>query len=320
VTGDVVVTFAAFDLASDSADLLRAAGLTPRHAPLTGPRPPGELTQLMQGAVAGVVSTDLFDRAFFSTCPTLRVLARVGVGVDTIDLEAATEAGVVVTTTPGANTVSVAEHAIALLLAVARSIPNADAAVRSSAWHRRRDLLGHDLSGSTVGIVGGGAIGRAVAKRLHAFDVELLVADAVPVDVEGATQVAFDTLLERSDAITLHVPLFDATRHLIGERELALMKPGAILVNTSRGGIVDEAALAAALRSGHLLGAGIDVFSAEPPDDSPLLQLTNVVLSPHVAGLSSDAIQAMLRAAASAVIAVLAGRVPEGVVNRDVLG
>jgi D-3-phosphoglycerate dehydrogenase / 2-oxoglutarate reductase len=320
VTGDVVVTFAAFDPASESADLLRAAGLTPRHEPLTGPRPPGELTRLMRGAVAGVVSTDLFDRAFFGTCPTLRVLARVGVGVDTIDLQAATEAGVVVTTTPGANTVSVAEHAIALVLAVARNIPNGDASVRSGAWHRRRDLVGPDLSGSTIGIVGGGAIGRAVAKRLQAFDVDLLVADVLPVDVDGATQVTIDSLLEHSDVVTIHVPLFDATQHLIGERELSLMKPGAILVNTSRGGIVDESALAAALRSGHLRGAGIDVFSAEPPYDSPLLQLTNVVLSPHVAGLSSGAIQAMLRGAALSVIAVLDGRIPDGVVNRDALG
>jgi phosphoglycerate dehydrogenase-like enzyme len=319
VSGDVVVTFAAFDLASESAEILRAAGLTPRHAPLMGRRPPGELTRLMRGAVAGVVSTDEFDRAFFQSCPTLRALARVGVGVDTIDLAAATKAGVVVTTTPGANTISVAEHAIALLLAVTRCIPAGDKCVRDGAWARRRDLIGPDLSGSTIGIVGGGVIGRAVAKRLAAFDVDLLVADVIPVDVEGATQVPFDSLLERSDVVTLHVPLHDSTRQLIGERELALMRPGAILINTARGGIVDEAALARALRSGHLRGAGIDVFSVEPPEDSPLLPLANVVVSPHVAGLSSDSIDAMLRAAATAVVAVLAGRTPAGVVNPDAL-
>jgi phosphoglycerate dehydrogenase-like enzyme len=171
------------------------------------------------------------------------------------------------------------------------------------------------MHGTCVGIVGLGAIGEAVARRLRGFGVELLGHDVLPRKIEGVAMVPLDELLRRADIVTVHTPLNDSTSGLIAERELALMRPEAIIVNTARGGIVDETALADALRSGRLRAAGLDVFNEEPPTGSPLLGLPNVVLSPHVAGLSTDSIRRMLQLASRSVVDVLAGRKPAGLVD-----
>jgi phosphoglycerate dehydrogenase-like enzyme len=316
MTRTVVVTYPGFDLDDErTAGALRAAGLALRCEPRVAERTPAEMAGIMGAAVAGIVSTDPFDATVFAACPSLRVLARVGVGTDTIDLAAATEAGVAVTITPGKNANTVADHTLALMLACTRRLRENDAAIREGRWDRGRGLTGGDLSGATVGIIGLGTIGTAVARRLPGFDVEILGADPTRRELPAVAQVPLDELLQRADVITLHVPLLDSTRALIGERELALMRDGAILVNTARGAVVDEAALVDALGEGRLAAAGLDVFADEPPAGSPLLSLANVVLSPHIGGISVASQQAMLEMATDTVLAVVAGRQPDGLVN-----
>ena len=320
-SGFVVATFATFDLDDPlSAGLLRNEGLEILLAPKTGPRSPAEVRRLMDGATAAIVSTDPFDESVFEACKTLRVVARVGVGVDSVDLAAATRAGVVVTTTPGAIEETVADHALALILAAVRRVVETDASVRRAEWNRGGALTGWELHGRNVGLVGYGAIGRAVARRLRGFDVRLLAYDVAPQSADGVELVELDDLLRRAEIVSLHVPLLESTRRVIGERELALMRPGAILVNTSRGEVVDENALAQALAEGRLRAAALDVFQAEPPVASPLLELPNTTLSPHVAGLSVASIRRMLRLASESVVTVLRGEIPRSAVNAHELG
>jgi phosphoglycerate dehydrogenase-like enzyme len=281
---------------------LRAAGLAIELAPKTGARTPEDMAALAAGAVAAIVSTDPFDRAVFAAAPRLRAIARVGVGTDSIDLDAATEAGVVVTTTPGANRETTADHALALILAALRRVVEHDRSVRRGEWRRGGDLTPWELHRTTVGLVGYGEIGRAVARRLRGFDVELLVCD--PAAREG---VELGDLLRRSDVVSLHVPLTEATAGLIGPGELGLMRPSAVLVNTSRGGLLDEAALAAALAAGRLRGAALDVFADEPQVPRALAALRNVVLTPHIGGLSERSIASMTERATAHVLAALSG-------------
>jgi D-3-phosphoglycerate dehydrogenase / 2-oxoglutarate reductase len=294
---------------------LREAGLRVVLAPKDGERAAAEVARLVSGSVAAIVSTDPFDRAVFQAAPRLRVVARVGVGTDSIDLEAATQAGVVVTTTPGANRETAADHALAMILAALRRVVEHDASVRRGEWRRGGDLTPWDLHGTTVGLVGYGDIGRAVGRRLGGFGARVLACD--PVE---AGSVPLDALLERSDVVSLHLPLNDTTRGLIGAAELARMPAHAVLVNTSRGGLVDEPALVAALRSGAIRAAALDVFADEPRLTPGLAELPNVVLTPHIGGLSERSIALMTERATEHVLAVLAGR-PErdGVANPAVL-
>jgi phosphoglycerate dehydrogenase-like enzyme len=322
MTGDgpVVVTYPGFDLEDDrTAGALRDAGFTIRFEPRRGERTTAEVVRFMSDARAGIVSTDPFDASVFAACPKLRVLARVGVGTDTIDLSAATQAGVAVTITPGVNASSVADHTVAMILACCRRLVQNDRAVRDGLWERGGPSSGTDLTGATVGIVGLGDIGRAVARRLLGFDVKLLGTDLREVSWDGIRRVGLDELLGTANVVTLHVPLLPSTRGLIGARELALMRQDAILINTSRGGVVDETALAAALEENRLLGAGVDVFAKEPPEDSPLLEMPNVVLSPHIAGISIYTQQTMLEMATASILDVLAGGRPPGLLNPDAL-
>jgi phosphoglycerate dehydrogenase-like enzyme len=316
----VVVTYPGFDEGDErTAGALRAAGLAVTFAPRVSERTPAEVINLMRGAVAGIVSTDPFDRSVLAACPGLRALARVGVGFDAIDLAAATQAGVAVTITPGLNGDTVADHTLALMLACVRRVVENDASVRRGEWDRGGRHLGSALSGATVGLIGLGAIGQAVARRLAGFGVRLLGHDLAEVEVEGVTRAELHELLRESDIVSLHVPLSEATHDLIGEAELALLRPTGILVNTARGRLVNEAALVAALREGRLAGAGLDVFEQEPPLGSPLLSLPQVVLSPHIGGIGAAAQQAMLEMATAAVLDVLSGRQPGGIVNPEAL-
>jgi phosphoglycerate dehydrogenase-like enzyme len=208
---------------------------------------------------------------------------------------------------------------LALMLAVLRRTIELDSSVRRGEWNRTGSHTPRSLTGATVGLVGFGRTGRLVARRLRGFAVELLVNDVVSPGDDSVRAVGLDELLARSDVVSLHVPLVASTRHLIGARELASMRPSAILVNCSRGEIVDEQALAAALDEGRLRGAGLDVFDREPPRSSPLLLFPQVVLSPHIAGLSENSIEEMTRRATESVIAVLGGHPPEYLVNPEVL-
>lgn len=316
----IVVTYPGFDPEDErTAGALRAAGLSIRCEPRLGERTPQQVIGFMADAAGGIVSTDPFDASVFAACPRLRVLARVGVGFDAIDLDAATAAGVAVATTPGVNAATVADHAVALLLACCRRLLENDRMVRGGGWERGGDLNGRDLTGATVAIVGLGAIGRAVAQRLRGFDVELLGVDLSDVDANGLRRCTLPEALARADVLSVHVPLSPATRGLVGARELSELRPGAILINTSRGGVVEEDALIAALQDGRVAAAGLDVFEREPPAGSPLLDMENVVLSPHIAGISIDVQQTMLEMAVAAVLDVLAGRTPAGVVNPQAL-
>jgi phosphoglycerate dehydrogenase-like enzyme len=309
----VLVTWVGYDAQHPgTGGRLAAAGLNVALAPKVGARTTSELAALARDAVAAIVSTDPFDRTVFAAAPRLRVVARVGVGTDSIDLDAATAAGVVVTTTPGANQETTADHALAMILAAVRRLAEHDAAVRRGEWPRGGALTPGELHGTTVGLVGYGAIGRAVGRRLAGFGVELLVHD--PALADGG--VTLRELLERADVISLHCPLTAATRGMIGRRELATIRPGAILVNTSRGGLVDEAALAGALSAGRLAGAALDVFADEPRVPQALTELPSVVLTPHIGGLSVRSIRRMTEAATAQVLAVLRGQLPpDGVVN-----
>jgi phosphoglycerate dehydrogenase-like enzyme len=312
VSKDVVVTWPVFDVDGPTTGaLLRQAGLGIRLHPRTSNRTPAELAEILGDAVGVIASTDTFDATVFAACPRLKVIARTGVGVDAIDMDAATEAGVVVATTPGANEEAVADHALAMILALQRRLAENDAAIRDGRWDRAGSLTPGDLYGATVGLVGSGVIGRAVIRRLLAFGTTVIVYDPfLDVAPEGTQLVDLPTLLARSDVVTVHAPLTDGTRNLLGAEQFAAMKLGAFVINVSRGGIVDEEALADSIRSGHLAGAGLDTFAKEPVGDSPLRDLPTVIMSPHIAGLSHRSIEAMTEQATQAVLDVVAGRLP----------
>jgi D-3-phosphoglycerate dehydrogenase len=273
------------------------------------------------GGAAGLVvrSATRVDAELIAAASALRVVGRAGTGTDNIDLEAATRAGILVVNAPHANALSAAEHTMALLLALARRVPEGDRSVRSGGWERKR-LGGVELAGKTLGIVGFGKIGRLVAERAGAFGMHLLAYDPfVSEEPAGALGVELaarlEDLMARSDFVTLHVPLTAETRGLVGEAALAGARPGLRLVNTSRGGVVDEEALAAALRSGRVAGAALDVFAAEPPTGSPLLVLPQVVVTPHL-GASTDEAQARAGVeVAAAVVAALRGELVANAVN-----
>ncbi len=223
----------------------------------------------------------------------LRVIGRAGVGVDNIDCEAAARRGIAVVNSPASAMVSVAEHTMGLMIALARFIPQADASMRKGGWEKNK-FLGIELSGKTLGIVGLGRIGSMVAVRAEAFGMRVLTYDPYikgeRAETFGSTLLeSLDDLLALSDFVSIHVPLMPNTRGLIGAEKMAKMKPGARLISCARGGVVDEKALLAALESGHLAGAALDVFETEPPGDNPLLKHSRVVVTPHLGAMTEEA-------------------------------
>ena len=250
------------------------------------------------------------------------MIGRAGVGVDNVDLDAATRAGITVVNAPTGNTIAAAEHTIALLLALARKVASADASMRRGEW-ARKEHEGVQLGGRTLGIIGLGKIGMAVAERARGLGMTLLGSDpfvtAEQAALRGVELVSMDALLERSDAITVHVPLGRGTTGLINDVAIRRMKPGAFVLNVARGGVVDEAAVAAALREGRLGGAGIDVFEHEPPSGSPLLEAPNTVLTPHLGASTAEAQVAVAEEIAEQVLDVLAGRAARYAVNAPLL-
>ena len=248
---------------------------------------------------------------------SLRVIARHGVGVDSVAVEAAARRGIPVLITPQANLRSVAEHVFALALAASRNLPRADRSVREGRFAARDELLGRELFGATMGVIGLGRVGSEVARMAAAgFGMRVLGHDPQlspdHIRTRGAEPVGtLPDLLGACDLVTVHVPLSEATKGLLGRRELASMRPGSVLIQTSRGGVIDEAALVEALRSGHLAGAGIDVYGREPPpEDHPFFSLENAVLTPHTAALTEQATRRMALGAARGILDVLNGADP----------
>jgi D-3-phosphoglycerate dehydrogenase / 2-oxoglutarate reductase len=232
------------------------------------------------------------NAALIEKAPLLRVIGRAGVGVDNVDVEAATRRGILVMNTPGGNAVSVAEHAFALMLSLARAVPQANASTQAGKWEKSA-FSGTELRGKTLGLVGLGRVGTEVARRARGLEMKVLAYDPY-VTAEAARQVevelvSLDELLQKSDVVSLHTSLSGATEKMIGSAAIAKMKKGARLINCARGELIDEAALAEALKSGHLAGAGLDTFAVEPPKDSPLIGLPNLVATPHIAGSTAEA-------------------------------
>ncbi len=263
----------------------------------------------------------------FGKLQRCRLIVRYGVGYDTIDVAAATRCGIIVANAPSYGVTEVADHTCALILALVRRIPWLDAEVRAGRWTEAHAEVPrvHRLGALTLGIIGLGRIGRAVARRMAAFDLRILGTDPHLPDetirASGVTPLPLDDLLRESDIVTLHVPLSEATRGLIGRRELALLRPTALLINTARGDLLDEAALVEALMSGRLAGAGLDVLIQEPPDPtSPLLGFgqRQVILTPHFGSASADARADLHREVTAVLSAFLAGRRPDSVVNPEV--
>ncbi|HIE14045.1 TPA: D-glycerate dehydrogenase [Candidatus Bathyarchaeota archaeon] len=272
--------------------------------------------------------TDKIDREVIEAAgERLKVISQVAVGYDNIDVQAATERGIYVTNTPGVLTETTADFAFALLMATARRIPEADRYVRDGKWKIPWGLmmfLGQDIWGKTIGIIGLGRIGSAVARRAKGMNMRILYYDVrrnEELERElGIEYVDLDTLLKESDFVTIHVPLLPSTRHLINEDKLRLMKKNAVLINTSRGPVIDEKALYQALKEGWIWAAGLDVWTEEPTDpDNPLLKLENVVATPHIASASIETRTKMAMMAVQNIIATLEGKVPPNLVNREVL-
>jgi D-3-phosphoglycerate dehydrogenase len=298
-------------------DLLREAGfeLDERHG-LSG----AALQEALRAADGVIVRSGTRLTAELLQNPgRLRAIVRAGVGVDNIDVSAATRRGIVVMNTPGGNTVSTAEHTMALLLALARHVPAADASTRQGKWERAK-FVGTQLAGKTLGVVGLGRVGREVARRAAGLDMKVIGFDpflapdrAAQLGIESVPDL--EQLLPRCDFLTVHTPLTDETRDLIGERQIARMKPGVRILNCARGGIVNEEALASALRSGHVAGAALDVFVQEPPGDNPLLRLPNVLATPHLGASTIEAQESVAREAAQLLIDFLTRGLVQFAVN-----
>lgn len=311
-----------FEEGREAVEWLTRAGVEVVPSPVDRPLQEDELVGLLgevDGVVAGV--DRIGRRALSAGRPRLRVVARNGIGVDTVDVAAATELGVVVTNAPSVNADSVADFTFALLLALVRKVPEADRAVREGRWPR---LVGMELRDKCLGVVGFGRIGQRVAERARGFGMRTVAYDPAPdfatAERLGVRLATFREVLAEADILTLHLPLTPETHHLLGEEELRCMKRGSFLVNTARGGVVDEAALARALEEGRIAGVACDVFEEEPPRTSPLLRAPNVLLSPHMASHTREAIARASRVAAENVLAVLRGSRPPNPVNPEVLG
>jgi (S)-sulfolactate dehydrogenase len=258
---------------------------------------PQELREIIGGYEAlAVRSATKVTKEVLEAAQKLRVIGRAGTGVDNIDLAAASRRGVVVMNAPGGNSVSVAEHTMALLLALARQVADASQSTRGGKWEKKKFASGRELSGKTLGVIGTGSIGGLVVRRAQAFGMKVIGYDpflgAEAAQNLGIELVDLPEIWKRSDAVTLHVPLTEQTKNMVGAAQIAQMKPGALLVNCARGGLVDEAALAAALKAGKLGGAALDVFEEEPPPAShPLFSCPNFIGTPHLGGSTEDAQQ-----------------------------
>jgi D-3-phosphoglycerate dehydrogenase len=302
----------AIDVLSDIADLI--------FEPLSNE----EFKKIIAEASAAIIGLKRIDEEFLAKAPKLKIVARYGVGYDNIDVNACTKRGIYVTYTPDVLSDAVADLTFALILSLTRKICKADKYVRTEWAKGESDFpLGVDLKGKNIGIIGMGRIGYQVAKRAYAFGMNILYYSRTrKKDIEKELNAKFtslDELLKNSDIVSIHVPLNEKTKGMIGERELSLMKKSAYLINTSRGAIIDQYALIKFLKEKRIEGAGLDVFEKEPiPLNDPLLQLDNVVLTPHIGSATIETRRAMAMSVAESVLSVLKGKVPKNLVPEQV--
>jgi len=280
--------------------------------------------QAKQGAVT--LLTDIIDREVLESIPDVRMICNIAVGFNNVDIANASRLGILVTNTPGVLTETTADFAWTLLMSAARRIVEGDSFARSGQWKAwgLQMLLGNDVFGKTLGIVGFGRIGQAVARRAMGFSMKIQYYDSLPVPPEsvppGVREVSLETLLSTSDFVSLHVPLLPETTHLLNDKTFALMKSNCVVVNTARGPVVDEKALARALKSGKIAAAGLDVFEREPEIEPELMKLQNIVLAPHMASASRETRLKMCMMAAENLVAGLRGERPPNLVNPEALG
>jgi D-3-phosphoglycerate dehydrogenase len=292
-------------------DVLAEAGCDVSRADMSKKMTEERLIDLLKGMDGVIVGVVPMTARVLENAPDLKVVGAHGVGVDHIDLDAASRLGITIANCPGANDPSVADLTIGLMIAVARSIPRVEQELRQGGWGRYQ---GGELWEKTLGLIGLGRIGRGVAKRASGFDMEVMVYDPyVEKDQKQLTGVKFDSfenVIKQSDFLSLHTPLNDETRNMISSAELTAMKPGAYLINTARGGLVDEQALFKALTEKQITGAAFDVFLEEPPGNSPLLGLDNMIATPHIGAHTQESIERMGVMAAQGVVATLQGGQP----------
>ncbi len=317
----VLITATSFsEVTKEPEDRLIEAGYEVAHNPYGRPMTAEEMAPLLEGVDGCAAGVDDFSAAAFARGDRLKVVARHGAGIDQVDIAECTRRGIVVANLPGANAEAVADMTLALMLAVARHIPEGDRATKAGQWV---NTYGVDLFQATVGILGLGRIGKGVAKRCLGFDGRILAYDPY-FDQTFAAQHSIDRadsleqVMKEADFVCLHMPVTDETRGIIDASKIALMKPTAILVNTARGALVDEDALADALEEGRIFGAGLDVYATEPPTDSRLLNCERTVTMPHVSSNTPGALLAMGNGVVDAIMAVFNGRRPESVVNPEV--
>ena len=277
-----------------------------------------ELMSMWDNADAIIIGNEKYSAEVLAKAPkTLKVLAKNGVGYDNVDLKAARELGIDVCTTPGANADSVADCALALLLCVQRNMVRHDNIIREGGWKR---FGGHELTGYTIGVLGMGAIGKGVIKRATAFGMKAMAYDPYFdekfAEEYGVQRATTEEVLAQADVVSLHLPSTPETRHIINEETLATMKPNAVLINTARGELVDEMALYNALKDGVIAGAGLDVFESEPVGSSPLINLDNVVVTPHIAGNTTESGNRIGRMALQNIVDILSGRPCRSIVNK----
>jgi len=281
------------------------------YNPTGKPLSANEVAELLKGMDGYIAGLDEISEYALGQADHLKVICRYGVGVDNVNLKIAKEKGIIVTNTPGANSVSVAELALGLILSLARQIPEASQAVQQGKWPR---LAGLSLEGKTIGILGLGAIGRQLAKRLSGFDCKILAYDPYVSDAKdlGVELLSIDDVVSQADFLSLHLPLLPETKNLVNSEFLSRMKKGSFIINTSRGEVIDEGALYAALKSGHLRGAALDAFIVEPPDPThPLLNLPQVIATPHLGAQTDGATSNMGWLALNDCLAVLRGENPK---------
>lgn len=276
-----------------------------------------ELIPLLKDCDGYIAGLDFITEKAIDACPHLKVISRYGTGYDRVDIMAAKKKGVIVTNTPGVNAEAVGELTFGLILSAARNIPHLDRSTREGGWIRS---TGMELKGKTLGIMGLGAIGKVVARCAQGFDMEVIAYDPY-INLEYCQKhriksTTIDEVLSCSNVLSLHLPLNDETYHLINRESISRMPEGAIIINASRGGIIDEEAAYEALTSGHLGGLGLDAFEQEPPKDSPLFQLPNVIATPHTGAHTREATDHMAALAISNLIDVLSGQECNYVVNR----
>ena len=276
------------------------------------------VVETLRGAAASIAQTEPYTANVFDRLPELKIVARSGVGFDAIDVPAATERGVLITTTQGGNDWAVADHAFAMMLALCHNVLTSDRTARAGRWERP---VGVDLWRKTLGIVGLGRIGKGMAQRAKGFEMRILAHEPYPdlefVQQYGIELVSLDDLLRQSDFVSLHLPSMPETYHIMNAESFSMMKPTAYLVNTARGTLIDEDALEAALDAGQLAGAGLDVREVEPPRDQRFNRFDNVILNTHIAGVTREALDAMSIMAAQSAADALAGRKPHGLINPE---